>query len=77
MKQTAAEFLYKLLNTKVVSNFDVNFEQLVMELKSLLIKMESFAVGYRQQSSIFQYNMTCNIVFKNILFIFNRFKLKL
>ena len=41
----------------------MNFEQLVMELKSLLTKMESFAVGYRQQSSIFQYNMTCIIVF--------------
>ena len=41
------------------------------------MKMESFAVGYRQQSSIFQYNMTCIIVFKNILFIFKRFKLKL
>ena len=33
------------------------------------MKMESFAVGYRQQSSIFQYNMTCIIVFKNVLFI--------
>ena len=37
--------LYKIKLLSCIK-FDVNFEQLVTELKSLLMKMESFAVGY-------------------------------